>query len=279
MTAAGGVGVRAAMRGARRWVGYVALVVVFSVACGLLSWWQFARLEEAQQRVDRIQRNWDAAPVAIADVLPSLDVFDIEDTWQPVAVSGEYLVDEQLLVRGRPRDGLPGFEVLVPFQLDDGTILIVDRGWVAPGSSQDSPDVVPAAPSGRVELIVRVKYGEPSIAGRDAPDGQVATINLPTIAEIVGGAVYTGAYGLLASEDPAPATAPALAAKPALDEGPHLSYALQWVLFAILAVAALIWAIRNERRVLAGAPPPPSRGRPSDAEEEDAILERQHARR
>ncbi len=263
------------MSGARRWLGYGAIVLVFSIACGLLSWWQFSRLEEARQRVDRIERNWDAAPMPLADAMPALDAFDVERTWQPVVVSGEYLADDQLLVRGRPRDGRPGFEVLVPFLADDGTILVVDRGWVAPGSAQDEPDSVPAPPSGPVELLVRLKPGEAVIPGRDAPAGQVATINLPTIAGLVDGEVRTGAYGLLASEDPAPATTPASLAKPALDEGPHLSYALQWILFAILAVVALGWAIRNERRIRAGQPAPPRRGGPTDAEEEDAVLDRQ----
>ena len=37
--------------------------------------------------------------------------------------------------------------------------------------------------------------------------------------------------------------------KPSLDEGNHLSYALQWVLFGLMAFGAFIWAIRNERRI------------------------------
>ena len=264
------------MTGARRWIGYLALVVVFSIGCALLAWWQFSRLEEARERVDRIERNWDAPPAELADILPSLDGFDESLTWHPVEVSGEYLVDEQLLVRGRPMDGLPGFEVLVPFLSDDGGILVVDRGWVSVGEAQDSPDVVPAAPTGPVTILVRVKAGEPQIPGRTAPDGQVATIHLPTIAALVGGDVHTGAYGIIAAEDPAPAAAPAVPRKPALDEGPHLSYALQWIVFAIMAFTALGWAVRQERRIRRGERPPETRRRrgPTDADIEDAQLDR-----
>ena len=264
------------MTGARRWLGYVGLVVLFPIACGLLAWWQFSRLEEAKERVDRIERNWDAEPAELASILPELDGFDESLTWHPVAITGEYLVDEQLLVRGRPRDGLPGFEVLVPFLADDGTILIVDRGWIPVGEAQDTPDVVPEAPSGVIDIVVRVKATEPQIPGRTAPDGQVATIHLPTVAELVGGPVHVGAYGLIASEDPAPAVVPAPPMKPALDEGPHLSYALQWIVFAIMAFAALGWAVRQEVRIRRGElPAEPRRTRgPTDADIEDAQLDR-----
>lgn len=265
--------------GARRWLGYAALVVLFAVACGLLSWWQFARREEAVERIEQVERNWDAEPRPIEDVLPEPGAFDPADTWTPVRVTGEYLVEEQLLVRGRPRDGRPGFEVLVPLLTDDGRVFIVDRGWVPTGTAQDAPDAVPAAPSGPVEVIARVKAGEPAIPGRGAPPGQVATIELPLIAGLLAPReTYTGAYGLLVSEDPPARETPALAERPKPDEGPHLSYAIQWIIFAVLAFAALVWAINNERRARAAeATSTPSPRRPRrdlDAEAEDALLDR-----
>ena len=57
--------------------------------------------------------------------------------------------------------------------------------------------------------------------------------------------VVTGAYGDLAAEDPAPATSPLREPRPALDEGPHLSYALQWVVFAIGALVGFVVLARR----------------------------------
>lgn len=270
----------------RRWLGYLGLVVVFSIACVLLANWQFARLDEARDENARVTANWDRVPVPVDDVLPGLDAFDVDDKWTPVTLSGRYLADEQLLVRGRPFGGKAGFEVLVPFQLDDGAVFIVDRGWVPAGNTQDAPDAVPAPPSGPVEVIVRLKPGEPVVAGRSAPQGQVATINLPTVADLVGEPTYTGAYGILDTEVPAPTEPrPAAVLRPDPDEGPHLSYALQWVAFAVLAFIALIWAIRHEYRARNEADPAVraraerlerrSRERgPSDADIEDELLDR-----
>lgn len=269
----------------RRWAGYLALAVAFAIACTFLSLWQLSRREEARTEIERVEANWESAPRPLEDVLPSLDAYDDSDKWMPVSLSGRYLIDEQLLARGRPRDGNPGFEVLVPLLLDDGTVFIVDRGWVPAGNAQDEPDAVPAAPEGEVTVVARLKPSEPTIAGRSAPDGQVATIHLDTISELVGEPTYTGAYGLLASEDPAPATRPTPASKPVADEGPHLSYAFQWIVFALMGFFGLGWAIRQEYRIR-NADDPEERKRAdarklraaakprSDAEVEDALLDR-----
>jgi len=172
--------------GPRRWIGYLALVLVFAAACALLSWWQFSRNAEAQERIREVADNWDAAPVPIADLLASpAATLDRRDTWTPMTLTGTYDTAHQLLARTRPSpvNGEVGYDVLVPLILDSGEIVIIDRGWI-PGSdsSADAPDSVPVAPGGEVEVVARVKTGEPGVAGRSAPSGQVATIELPLIA-------------------------------------------------------------------------------------------------
>ncbi len=232
----------------RRWLGYLALVIVFAIACTLLSMWQLARRDEARIEIDRVETNWDATPRQLPQVLWSRNEFDEDDTWTPVTATGRYLVDEQFLVRGRPFNGLPGFEQLVPLQLDDGSVFIVNRGWLQVGNAQDTPDFIPEPPSGEVTVVARLKPGEPIVAGRSAPDGQIATINLPQLAEQLGLPTYTAAYGLLESEDPASTALPAAAARPVADEGPHLSYAFQWLVFGVMAFIGLAWAVRQEYR-------------------------------
>jgi cytochrome oxidase assembly protein ShyY1 len=264
--------------GVRRWGGYLALVVVFAVACGLLSWWQWARRAEAVAEIERVAVNYDATPIPVEDALPALDAWRDADEWLPVELTGHYLVDQQLLVRNRPYNGASGFEVLVPFELDDGRVFVVDRGWVPVGSSIEAPDAVPAPPDGEVTVVARLKPGEPTLPGRSAPEGQLATIHLPSVADLVGRETFVGAYGLLASEDPAPAERPQPALKPEADEGPHLSYALQWIAFGVLAFIALFWAFRRERRIAAlpadeqAAARAPKR-RSADSDYEDAALD------
>jgi cytochrome oxidase assembly protein ShyY1 len=113
----------------------------------------------------------------------------------------------------------------------------------------------------------------------------VATIELPLIAEMLDAPVYTGAYGIMKSESPeASEPPPAAAQRPLLDEGPHLSYAFQWILFALMGFVGLGWAIRNEWRIRnADDPKEIARNeglkakkalrRPSDAEIEDELMD------
>lgn len=271
----------------RRWLGWLAFTTLFAVVCVALAQWQWARRLEAVAEIRVVAQNWDAAPVALGDVLPGDEPLDPAAEWTPVTVEGRYLVDEQLLVRNRPFAGRPGFEVLTPLLLTTGEVLIVNRGWVPTGEAQDSPDAVPAPPAGPIEVTVRLKPGEPTIAGRGAPDGQIATIHLPELVErIEGGPVVPGAYGLLDSETPAAAERPLAALRPVADEGPHLSYTFQWYLFALLGFIGYGWALRHEHRALRAAETGepverPRRRRPeiaTDDEVEDAIVDRQEAR-
>jgi len=266
--------------GVRRWGAYLALVVVFAVACGLLSWWQWERRAETISQGNLVTENYEAAPVAVGSLLPSLSSWKAGEEWRPVELHGRYLRDQQVLARNRPYNANPGFEVLVPFRLDDGTVFIVDRGWLSIGDKQDAPDVIPAAPAGDVTVVARLQQSEPVLPGRTAPRGQVPSINLPTIAKLAGTAkTYTGAYGLLSSETPAAATRPRAVEEPVPDEGPHLSYAIQWIAFGLLAFFGLFWAFRRERRINAlpseeQAAARTPRLRNSDTDAEDAILDK-----
>ncbi len=235
----------------KRWAGYLALTILFAIVCVFLGNWQLARRAEARAEIDRVDTNWSAEPVALSDALPTLSSFDESQKWLPVVVTGRYVHDDQLLVRTRPRAGSPGFEVLTPLQRADGTVFIVDRGWLPTGSRQDSPDVVPSAPQGEVTVVARLKAGEPTLEGRSASGDQISTIQLHEISERLGIDNYTGAYGLLISEDPEATDARPLAViKPPRDEGPHLSYAFQWYVFAIMAFIGLGWAARQEFRAI-----------------------------
>ena len=234
----------------KQWAGYLALTIIFAIVCCLLGVWQLNRRTEAQAELAKLDANYASEPVPLADVIPGLDSFDESDKWTPIVAKGVYLVDEQVLVRNRPYGGRPGFEVLTPLQLADGSVFIVDRGWVEPGSDSQVPKDVPAPPAGVVTVVARLKAGEPTLANRGAPEGQIATIHLPDLARRIDQPMHTGAYGLLATETPAVAVAPFTAAKPIRDEGPHLSYALQWFVFAIFGFVGLGYGLRQEYRAV-----------------------------
>ncbi|WP_442575547.1 SURF1 family cytochrome oxidase biogenesis protein [Microbacterium sp. F51-2R] len=271
-----------------RWTAYVAVAIVFAIACAFLSNWQFSRNAQRSEQLALVAANYDADPVPLAEIIPAGGKLRAGDEWTPVTLTGAYLPDDQLLARNRAHGGTAAYEVLVPFRLDDGRVLLVDRGWVPPGDQQNSPDHVPAAPEGETSVVVRLRPGEPLPAsGRSAPAGQVPTIHLPSVARLIdpasGDALEQSAYGVMVSEDPAPATRPQALEAPSDDPGPHLSYAVQWILFAIMGFVFIGYVIRTERahrredaeaaRTGQPAPARTKKRRDADAEAEDALLD------
>ncbi|THJ67353.1 SURF1 family protein [Arthrobacter echini] len=266
-----------------RWLGWLALVLLIAAGCVALGRWQFERREAVVENIERIEANYDADPEQYEPGGQVLDSFDPAQEWRPITFMGTYDVANQVIVRNRPLNGQPGYEVLTPLRLEDGTAVIIDRGWLPIGNDEAGrPDEIPAPPRGEVEVTARIKPGEPAV-NRGAPEGQIASIDLTSLAERLDYPLQDAAYGLLALERPAAEQTPIAPPKPSVDEGPHLSYALQWFAFGVLAFIGLGYAARQQRRSNAeqdGSAPagPTRRRRPSAEEEEDAILDAQAKR-
>lgn len=273
-----------------RWLGYFALLLIFSIACAWFGSWQFERRAEARAEIERIDRNYDAESIPLADAVPDAAEFD-EDRWkwQTVALRGEY-VGESLLARNRPSSDGVGSALVQALRLDDGRVFFIDRGWVPVAGTDEIPTTLPAAPSGEVEVLARLRASESAIAGREADGRLVPSIEVPLLAELEGfdpTDVYAGVFGQLVAEQPEGDTG-VLAERPERDEGPHLSYALQWFVFIIIAAIGVAYAARQEYRGLHADDDSVHgesvrredrrraerrrRKGPSDAEEEDALL-------
>jgi cytochrome oxidase assembly protein ShyY1 len=74
--------------GARKWLGYLGVVVVFAVVCGFLAHWQWSRHEEKTAVVHQLEQRYDAAPVPLDEAVPDLDSYDPALEWQPVTRNG-----------------------------------------------------------------------------------------------------------------------------------------------------------------------------------------------
>jgi cytochrome oxidase assembly protein ShyY1 len=281
-----------------KWLGYLLLAAIFASACVFLGRWQMDRRAETLAEINRVVTNYSAAPVPFADVRGEFDQLDPASEWTQVELKGSYLVDGQRIVRNRPLNGQPGYEVVVPFRLATGETVVIDRGWLPIGNKNPgSPDSVPAPPPGEVTAVVRLKHPEPELQ-RGAPEGQLASIDLEAYSAQLGYPLLTGAYGQLASETPPAVEMPMAFPKPSTEEGTHLSYSLQWFAFGVLMFVGFGYAARQQARNAAidaedddespeGAlhsaaaaarrrPPAPRKRKKATAEEEeDALLDAQ----
>lgn len=272
-----------------RWLGYYVLLILFWIVCVWLADWQFDRRADARAEIARIHQNYDALAIPLEEAVPDPTSFDENALkWQTATLQGEYLGDP-FLARNRPGPEGVGSHLLQPLRTDQGLVFIVDRGWVPVNGSEANTDTgwlnrVPKPPAGLVKIDVRLRASEPQVSGRLSQGSTVASINLPELARVGGfDEAYTGAYGMLIRETPGAATG-VLPEPPERDEGPHLSYALQWYVFIFISAFGIVYAARQEHRGLnAGsaavlrqdqrAAVRKARRGMTDAEEEDALLD------
>ncbi|GIG25831.1 SURF1 family protein [Cellulomonas denverensis] len=279
----------------RRAIGLVLLSVVLATACAFLGRWQWNRHVARDAAIQLVQDNYHADPVPLAELVPTVDdQLDPGLVWHPVTVTGHYDPDGTVLLRNRPVNSQPGFHVLVPLVQDDGTVLVVDRGWVAWDSDASAEVTVPEPPTGEVTVTVRLRPQE-TASTRGAPDGQVQAINVGQVLDAAGlsDAQAYPVYGALVTENPAAGTALGALPTPSTDPGSHLSYAFQWWAFGIMALFGFGWMARRELRDERGIPRGPSvalgdllpdedgrvrtprRRRVSDEDTEDALIDAQ----
>ncbi|KNX37204.1 SURF1 family cytochrome oxidase biogenesis protein [Luteipulveratus halotolerans] len=243
----------------RRWLAWLAVALIASVACLLLGRWQWHRWEAKHAMQSQISDNYDATPVGLASALPSpTSPLPDHREWTQVRMTGTYDAGHRLLVRNRPHDGEFGYEVVVPFRLASGGTILIDRGWVPNGPDAATPPAVPAEPAGAVEVVGWLRPGEREL-GRAPIAGQVSSINVADVEQQTGAQLYDGAYVLMRSErTDAGATPkrPEPLEKP--DQGSaagiNLSYAIQWWVGMLAIPAYVLFVARREARDLAGIP-------------------------
>jgi cytochrome oxidase assembly protein ShyY1 len=242
-----------------KWLLFLAGCVVFAVACYFLGQWQLDRREQRSAQNDRITAARTAEPAAVRDVLRTDRAPTRGDRFQIVEAVGRYDTDNEYLVRGRTLQRRVGFYVLTPLNTSDGTALLVVRGWVPARSEGASvPPEVPAAPTGEVTVVGRVRASEQGALNESEVGrySSVRRIDTARLGEAIGAPTYRG-YVELVRQQPEPPDGLELIPAPPIESGPHLAYAVQWFLFGLLAFVGYgTYARREAQRRRAPEPVP-----------------------
>jgi cytochrome oxidase assembly protein ShyY1 len=220
------------------WLALLLGVLLFAGACfWLLSPWQFGRNAEREADNAAITRALHQPPVGLARLLPG-DMAPTQDLrWREVTATGRFLPRDEALARLRSVESDPAYEVLTPFRTDSGQTLLVDRGYVRP--VDNGVPGYPAAPTNQVSITARVQTDEVDPQHRPSlvEDGkrQLYAINSAQLGRDTGRQIRPGYFSL----DPGQPGALSVAPLPELDSGPFLSYALQWIVFGVMAIGGL----------------------------------------
>lgn len=167
--------------------------------------------------------------------------------YQRVRLEGQYDTARQFLLDNMSQESVAGVDVLTPFILDDGTAVIVNRGWLPFGATrQDLPDV---AVDGEQRTIVgRIdELPRPGIWLKAPPaTGWPRLVQYPKMDELAAalGRKLSPRQVLL---DPGVPDGYLRAwTVPGTSVDRHLGYAVQW--FAFAAAAGVLWLVLSFRK-------------------------------
>jgi cytochrome oxidase assembly protein ShyY1 len=233
------------------WVALMVVAVTFSaLAFTVLAPWQFHRGEERNARNAAIERSFTTAPQPLREVLAPGAAPTAGNEWRQVQLTGQYLPQAEVVARLRTVQGEPAYEVLIPLRLRDGSIVLVDRGYLRPAEGVRIPGY-PPVPSGEMTVTGRLQLDEPDPQHGQvvSQDGhlQVYAVNSGTVGANTGLRLEPGYVQLLGGAAGALSPLPL----PQLSSGPHLAYALQWLAFGAmvpLSVGYFAWREAQEWR-------------------------------
>ncbi|WP_298821002.1 SURF1 family protein [Chloroflexus sp.] len=228
------------------WIAKHLFALVILTTLITLGFWQLDRLE--QRRVANAARLAALAQPAIP-LTSNTDPASV--IGRRVIVSGTFRNEESVVLRGRRSDsGVDGVHLLTPLQLEGSDYaVLIDRGWIP--SAQGATTAFAVTRPVTIEGIARTPQLRPDslLAGRDLPLPGETRINawlrvdVPAIQQQVG----TKLLPLFIEQLPdGSASLPRPPDPYRIDEGPHLSYALQWFTFAAIVGIGYILLLRQE---------------------------------
>lgn len=215
----------------------------------MLSQWQWHRYQARHSLNAEVAANAHQQPVPVGELATPGASLNSANLWRVVSATGKYDEAAQVLVRLKTINDDTGFWVATPLVTTNGTILMVNRGWVpATGDASVAP-IAPPPPAGPVEVTGVLQQSEsgPASEASDIPRGEVTGLDVNRAATQLRAPVYSG-YINLTSSEPAQADGLTLIPLPQQDDGPHLSYTMQWIAFSVMAIVGWFILVRREAK-------------------------------
>jgi surfeit locus 1 family protein len=218
----------------------LAAVVLFVMAGN----WQHRRMLEKDGLRAQLDRAGAAAPISLPTHVPDWSAL----RYRPVTLNGVFDAPHQILIDNRVDGDRVGYHVVAPFRLDDGRVVLVNRGFVAAGASRSVLPQVPV-PAGARTLRGRIELPQRYLElGHAVPAGPLwQNLDPARFAEATGVAVLP----IVIEQDAADDANDGLLRNwppPDLGSDQHRSYMVQWYLFAATALGLWVFFTFFRRR-------------------------------
>lgn len=235
-----------------------AFILAMCALCVRLGFWQLDRLEQRKARNQAVQAamrmpelEYDSATAEAIERNPERFIN------RRVRATGTYDPAGEVILRGRSHRSNPGVHLVTPLVAPGvGQALLVNRGWV-PSSDAATVDARPFAEPGTrtvpgiLQEIPRGTRagGEPATTRVDgAPVVTFRRLDLHTLQRMQRRPFARLYLQQLPGADSAQARPLVRVAVAPQDNGPHLSYAVQWFSFATIGVVGLVIMLLRQRR-------------------------------
>jgi surfeit locus 1 family protein len=231
----------------RLWV-FLIIALAVAAACVRLGFWQLSRLAQRRQSNDNIRSQMALPPIELTPADSPADL----TAYRRVVAEGRLDSSRQVLLLNRSFNDEPGNHLITPLLLTpSGPAILVDRGWI-PYDDNPASDYSGLDPAGSVQIrgLLRASQPEPgwSILADPPSNGEWRqtwrNLNLERLQAQYPYPIFP--VYLLQTDPLDSADLPRPDATIDLSEGPHLSYAVQWFSFALIAlVGGGIWLRRQ----------------------------------
>jgi surfeit locus 1 family protein len=231
-------------------VVFLAVSVLMAALFARLGVWQLHRLGERRARNALVMARLATLPVPLA-ALPRDSAMA---HFRRVHLGGTFDFDQEVVVVNRIRDGSPGVHLVTPLRPDPptwgDTAVLVDRGWVyAPdGASIDHARWREPSRFDGTGYVQEFAAGRGSPAGVSTHPERLRWLDPDVVSHRAGYPI--GRYYVVADGDGSRAIPgiPVRVPVPTPDDGPHLSYAIQWFSFAVIALVGAVFAVFGRSR-------------------------------
>jgi surfeit locus 1 family protein len=239
-------------------------LVLFSVFVALGTW-QVQRREWKLDLIARVETRVHAPAVAAPGPAEWSGVTAANSEYRRVTVSGTFLNTAETSVQALTDLG-SGYWVLTPLREADGTLVLINRGFVPPERRERAAHgATEAQMPGTVTGLLRIseprgnflRYNDPAhelwysrdvraIARARGLKGRVAPYFID--ADAGGTSAWAGGLGVTTGAPAATDPRPVGGLTVIVFRNAHLSYAITWYALALLVVGAAWIVIREERR-------------------------------
>lgn len=222
-----------------KWLGMLVALPVLMGLCVVAANWQYDRHERRSAQEQQVEASRNAAPLPLESVLGTTEPLSPQAQFTPVTTTGVY--DQQsVLIRNRSLNEERGMWIVNPLRLTDGSSILVLRGWMAATRDNVEQAIAPAPPLGEVTVAGVLQPSEPRRGSGILSNGEATSLNIEAICP--QGCFQ--AYLQLTESTPPDSAEPIPVKGPGV--GPHLGYAGQWLIFALMLPVGYVILLRRE---------------------------------